>query len=110
MATATEIDLDRYCADVAQRAKRASARLATLASGVKDRWLRRSAELFREQAGRIVDANARDLDAAPGYGLTDAAIDRLRLSRPRIEVIAGALEQIATLTDPIGEVIRTTRR
>src|SRR5207342_367175 len=48
--------------------------------------------------------------AAPGYGLTDAAIDRLRLSRPRIDAIAGALEQIATLTDPIGEVIRTTER
>ena len=48
--------------------------------------------------------------AAPGYGLTDAAIDRLRLNRKRIEEIAVGLEQIAELADPIGELIRTTNR
>ena len=48
--------------------------------------------------------------AAPGYGLTDAAINRLRLSRKRIDEIAVGLEQIAELADPIGELIRTTDR
>ena len=45
-----------------------------------------------------------------GYGLTDAQIDRLRLTPKRIEEIAAGLEQIAELPDPIGEVIRTTSR
>ena len=36
--------------------------------------------MLREHDERIIEANARDLAAAPGYGLTDAAIDRLRLT------------------------------
>src|SRR6185312_6818711 len=95
MATATELNLDKYCADVAARAKRASMELATVS---------------RKNEERIAEANERDLAAAPGYGLTDAAIDRLRLNRKRIDEIAVGLEQIAELADPIGEVIRTTNR
>jgi glutamate-5-semialdehyde dehydrogenase len=110
MAVATQLDLDHYCADVASRAKRASFDLATLASDVKDRWLRRSAALVREQSSRIAEANARDLAAAPGFGLSDAEVDRLRLTGPRIEAIAAGLEQVAALPDPIGAVIRSTHR
>jgi glutamate-5-semialdehyde dehydrogenase len=110
MAVAAELDLDQYCADVASRAKNASARLATVARTVKDRWLRRSAELLRKNVDAIEHANGRDLHAAPGYGLTDAQIDRLRLSPKRIEEIAAGLEHIASLPDPVGDVIRTTER
>ncbi len=110
MATATELDLDQYCTDVAARAKRASMDLAVVPRAVKDKWLRRSAELLRENEERITEANERDLAAAPGYGLTDAAIDRLRLNAKRIDEIAAGLEQIADLADPIGENIRTTDR
>ena len=66
--------------------------------------------MLRESVDRIAEANARDLAAAPDYGLTDAQIDRLRLTPKRIEEIAAGLEQIAELPDPIGEVIRTTVR
>ncbi len=110
MAIAAEIDLDRYCAEVASRAKQASAHLAVVKSDVKNRWLRRSAEMLRENVRQIEQANARDLAAAPDYGLSDAQIDRLRLTRKRIEDIAAGLEQIAELPDPVGEVLRTTER
>jgi glutamate-5-semialdehyde dehydrogenase len=50
------------------------------------------------------------LAAAPGYGLTHAEVDRLRLDGKRIEEIAAGLEQIAGLPDPIGKLIRTTNR
>jgi glutamate-5-semialdehyde dehydrogenase len=110
MAIAEQIDLDKYCAEVAARAKRASARLATTPRAVKDEWLRRSAELLRERDTQLDEANARDLAAAPGYGLTDAQIDRLKLNGKRIEEIAVGLEQIAELADPVGEVIRSTKR
>src|SRR5437763_632323 len=85
MATATQLDLDRYCADVAARGKRASIELTTIPRTVKDKWLRRSAQLLRDSEERIAEANERDLAAASGYGLTEAAIDRLRLNRKRIE-------------------------
>jgi glutamate-5-semialdehyde dehydrogenase len=110
MSIATEPNLDTYCTAVAQRAKQASMRVANTPTEIKNQWLRRSAQLLRENEQRISEANARDLDAAPGYGLTDAAVDRLRLNRKRIEEIAIAMEQIADLPDPIGEVLRTTNR
>ena len=110
MATATELNLDKYCTDVAARAKRASMELAVVPRELKDQWLRRSAGLLRENEDRITEANERDLAAAPGYGLTDAAIDRLRLNAKRIDEIAAGIEQIADLADPIGEIIRTTDR
>src|SRR3954468_9484344 len=110
MATATQIDLDQYCSVVAERAKRASAELTTIPRSIKDGWLRRSAQLLRDNEERIAEANERDVAAAPGYGLTDAATDRLRLNRKRIEEIAAGLEQVAALPDPIGELIRHTDR
>src|SRR5262245_12154211 len=110
MSVATELNLDQYCADVASRAKQASARLATTSTAVKNKWLRRSALLLREHADQVIEANTRDLAAAPGYGLTDAAIDRLRLDTKRVDEIAAGLEQVADLPDPISEVLKTTDR
>ncbi len=110
MSVASEPDLDTYCADVAARAKRASMQLANTPTAIKDEWLRRSAKLLRDNEDRIIEANAQDLAAAPGYGLTAAAIDRLKLNSKRIEEIAAALEQIASLPDPIGDLMRTTDR
>src|SRR5688572_26529202 len=110
MATATKFDLDQYCANVALRAKQASALLGLTATEVKNRWLRRSAELLRDNIRRIEEANAQDVAAAPGYGLSAAQVDRLKLNRKRIEEIGAGLEQIATLADPVGDVMRSTVR
>jgi glutamate-5-semialdehyde dehydrogenase len=109
-STPAMTDLAAYCADVARRAKIASAQLAQLRGETKIAWLRRSAELLRENADSIQEANERDLAAAPGYGLTSAEIDRLRLTPARIEEIAAALEAVALLPDPIGQVIHSTVR
>src|SRR5688572_19981673 len=110
MATATKFDLDQFCADVALRAKQASALLGVTATEVKNRWLRRSAKLLRDNIQRIEEANALDVAAAPGFGLSEAQVDRLKLNRKRIEEIAAGLEQIAALADPIGDVMRSTMR
>ena len=110
MATAVDIDLAKYCTDVASRARRASARMAITSGEVKANWLRRSATLLRENAKRLQAANAQDLAAATGYGLTDAEIDRLRLTPARIESMATGLEDVAALPEPIGELIKSTIR
>jgi glutamate-5-semialdehyde dehydrogenase len=110
MATASAVDLDAYCLDVAQRAKAASAELACIGGAEKNAFLIASAARLRAQAETILAANEKDLEAAPGFGLTDAAVDRLRLSPERIDGIATALEQIAALPDPLGEVIDSTQR
>lgn len=94
-----------YARQTAGRAREASRGLAALPGGVKNDWLRRSASLIRERKASIRDANERDIAAAPGYGLSAAATDRLRLTDARLESIAAALEEVALLPDPVGEVI-----
>ncbi len=103
-------NLSEYCTQLALQAKAASRVLVSLKGEVKVAWLRRSAELLRENLQAILQANRLDLEAAPGYGLTDAEIDRLRLDPVRIESIAAALEDIAALSEPIGQVIHSTVR
>jgi len=103
-------DLQQYCLQTAQQAKQASADLALATGAQKNRWLTQSAAQLREQSAQIIAANEQDLDAAPQYGLTDAQIDRLRLDEARIDGVAKALEEIAMLPDPIGQVIESAVR
>ncbi|MCH8045385.1 MAG: glutamate-5-semialdehyde dehydrogenase [Planctomycetes bacterium] len=110
MATAEITDLGEYCRDVAERAKRASEELAQAGGAQKNAWLRQSAEMLRGRTDALLVANEKDIEAAPSFGLSDAQVDRLRLSAERIEGIAAALEEIAALADPIGEVIESSRR
>ncbi|MSR58592.1 MAG: glutamate-5-semialdehyde dehydrogenase [Planctomycetaceae bacterium] len=98
-------DVAAYAAQVARAAKDASRRLAVASGQQKDQWLCRAAELIRARGGEVLAANQRDLEAAPGYGLSTAAIDRLRLSIARLESVASALEEIARLPNPVGEII-----
>ncbi|QDV41505.1 Gamma-glutamyl phosphate reductase [Stieleria neptunia] len=102
---APTLDLAAYCRDTAKRAKEASAELATLDAEIKNRWLNESADALVDSVDQIITANALDLAAAPGYGLTDAAVDRLRLDADRIGAIATALREISMLADPVGEVL-----
>ena len=98
-------DLQTYCETLARAARDASRALAKSTSRQKDDWLRRSAAAIRTRTDELIAANALDLAAAPGYGLNAAATDRLKLTPARLADIAAALEHVATLPDPVGEVI-----
>lgn len=103
-------NLEAYCLDVAQRAKAASAELASVTGKQKNDWLNQSAQILRERMTEILAANEEDLAAAPGFGLTPAEVDRLMLNPERVEGIAQALEFIAKLPDPVGEIISSQVR
>jgi glutamate-5-semialdehyde dehydrogenase len=103
-------DFSQYAAEWAAQAKAASRRLVTASGQQKNAWLQRSADLLRERAAEIIAANARDIEAAPGYGLTSAMIDRLQLDEDRIGRIATAMEEIIALPDPVGEVYESSVR
>jgi len=103
-------DLQEYCLEVARRAKHAAAEVAQATGAAKNAWLRRSARLLSERSVALAEANRMDLAAAPGYGLTDAQVDRLKLTPSRIEAIAKALEEVAMLPDPVGEIIWSSVR
>ncbi len=98
-------ELSETCLKTATAAKKASRELASLDTTIKDQWLLESADALIAATDEIMAANEQDLAAAPGYGLTDASIDRLRLDAGRIEGIATGLREIAALKDPIGEVL-----
>ena len=98
------------CREMAARAKVASRALAIARGSSKDGWLRRSAASIRGRSAEILRANARDVEAAPGFGLNEAAVDRLTLTPKRLESIASGLEDVAALPDPVGEVITSGRR
>jgi glutamate-5-semialdehyde dehydrogenase len=103
-------DLAAYCRDVALRAKEASRAVATIGGGAKSEWLRRSAARLRASRKELADANEEDIAAAPEFGLSDAEVDRLRLTGDRIEAIARGLEDVAALPEPIGQVIDSSVR
>ena len=106
----TTTDLQAYCTDVATRARDASRRLGSIDTDTKNRWLNESAKAIRAATSDLMKANELDLAAAPGFGLTDAQTDRLRLDETRIDGIASGMEQLASLADPIGEILEQKTR
>ena len=110
MATAEATDLKTYCLATARRTKAAAADLAQVSSEQKNAWLRHSARKLREKSACLLAANEKDIQAAPGFGLSEASIDRLRLTGKRIDEIATGLEEVAALPDPVGEVIESSVR
>jgi glutamate-5-semialdehyde dehydrogenase len=92
-------------AEICAEAKLASRRLAALGSGVKDAALEAIAEALLERTDEILDANSRDLEAGRESGLSGALMDRLALDEGRIADMAAGVRKIASLPDPVGEVI-----
>jgi glutamate-5-semialdehyde dehydrogenase len=87
-------------------AREAAAVLRTLTREVKDDALRRMAQALRENAATIERANAEDVRRAEEDGVGAALIDRLTLTESRIGAIADALDEVAELPDPVGDVVR----
>lgn len=108
-----EITAEEITATIRQMGRQARAaahRLAALSSDDKNDMLRAMAAALRAQAPDILSRNAQDLAAGEAKGLSSALLDRLRLDDSRIEAMAAGVEQVATLPDPVGQVIdRWTR-
>ena len=83
----------------------ASRALATLTTDQKNKVLLAMADGILSDADQIISANAIDLDNAVNNNLTNSMIDRLRLDQKRIEAIADGIRQVATLPDPVGEIM-----
>lgn len=92
-------------ADMAVRARSASAVLAQMPTQRKAAALRSAAAAIRAASGAILAANAGDVAAARANGLSAAMIDRLLLDEGRIEGMAQGVEAVAALPDPVGQVI-----
>ncbi|GAP56762.1 gamma-glutamyl phosphate reductase, partial [Arthrobacter sp. Hiyo6] len=72
----------------------------------KDRGLRAIGAALLERKTQILEANAKDVAAGKANGTTAALLDRLTLTDARIRALAAALENLANLPDPVGNVVR----
>ncbi|HEX4837347.1 MAG TPA: glutamate-5-semialdehyde dehydrogenase [Solirubrobacteraceae bacterium] len=92
-------------AEVCARAREASRGLASADTTTKNAALVAIAAELRERVAEVLSANELDLQAAREGDLGEALLDRLRLDEQRIAGIAEAVEAVAALGDPVGEVI-----
>jgi glutamate-5-semialdehyde dehydrogenase len=110
MAVGKIDDLREYCLDVARRAKLSAVEMGRVSGAQKNDWLRRSARLLADRSLALGEANRLDLAAAPSFGLSDAQVDRLRLTPARIQAIVRGLEEVVAIPEPIGEIISSSIR
>ena len=87
-----------------QNAKKAS-RVLMNAGAEKDKALLAIAAALRANSDAIIAANDIDIENGKAAGLTESLLDRLRLSRERIEGMAEGVEQVAAQNDPVGKII-----
>ena len=92
--------------DAARRSRIAAADLAPLPRRTKDAALHAMADALEARTEEIVTANALDVVAAREAGVSDSLVDRLSLDAARVRDMANGLRQVATLPDPVGEVVR----
>jgi len=86
------------------QARKAARGLAALKPETKNKALRGIAEALVARSEDIKRANAIDLEAGKNKGLSSAMLDRLMLDDKRIKSMAQAVEQVALLEDPVGEI------
>jgi glutamate-5-semialdehyde dehydrogenase len=95
---------------LAQTGRAAQRVLARLDHDAKAAALLAAAQALRADSAAILAANTEDLAAGQAAGLTAAMLDRLMLNSERLEGIAAALEAVAALPDPVGQVIDSSER
>ena len=84
---------------------RAAARVLVSASTEqKNGALRAMAAALRASSAQLCAANVADVDEAKRAGKNAAFLDRLLLDAPRVDAMAAAVDSVAELPDPIGEV------
>ena len=90
----------------ARAAKAVAPQFAQLPTPRKNEILNRAAENLIAHTEDILAANQLDIEAGRANGMSESLIDRLSLDADRIEGIAGGLRQVASLQDPVGEILQ----
>ena len=103
MTTAeTEYDVDDQITD----AQHAALRLANTDEATRNTALDSIADAIRTNESAILSANAADVTAAETLleqgEYTETLVDRLRLDETKVESIAGMVESVGELADPLG--------
>lgn len=93
-----------------KQAKRACLKMQNIDSQTKIKALQKISSNLLSNVDYIINENKKDIANAKENGISDAMVDRLLLTKERIESIARDVLKIADLNDCIGEVIREIKR
>ena len=88
-----------------QKAKEASNILGNLSTDEKNKGLLAMADYLVKYEDFIIEANKIDLQEAVNRGTAKTMLDRLALDKDRVQGMANGLRQVASLPDPVGEVV-----
>jgi len=91
--------------ELASKAKEASYRLQGADAAEKNRALLSIADALERRTGEILAENAQDVAEGRSVGLPPALLDRLLLDEERLAGIARSVRDVASLADPVGEVV-----
>jgi len=84
--------------------------LATVTTEQKNKALLAIAAALRANSETIILENKKDLENGKAAGLNDGLLDRLMLNEARINDIASAAENVASLPDPCGRLLDEIKR
>lgn len=90
-------------------AQAAKMEIAQLTTSEKNEALLAMAQALLDNTDAILAANALDMDAAKGT-VSDVMLDRLQLTKARIEGMADGIRQVANLPDPVGSILEEYTR
>ena len=90
-------------------AKAAKFEVMKLTTEEKNAALTAMAKALVDQADLILAANAQDLEAAKGV-VSDVMLDRLLLTKERIEGMAKGILDVVALPDPVGHILESYER
>ncbi|MEH6827032.1 glutamate-5-semialdehyde dehydrogenase [Parasphingorhabdus sp.] len=96
--------------DMGRKARAAFSTLTGVSDAQKSAALKAAARHLRDNQNLILAANQRDMESARDRDLSDSMLDRLMIDAERLEAIADAVEHVAVLPDPVGQVIDRTER
>ena len=96
--------------EMGRRAKDAARFLMLASTDHKNQALQQMARALTAQSDSILQANQIDMEAGERKGLSSTLLDRLMLSKKRIEEMAEGLLAVTALPDPVGEVLEMYRR
>lgn len=99
-------DVQAAVHSIADRSRKAARRMGQANRAWKDRALRAIGSALLENRTHVLEANAKDVAAGRANGTSVALLDRLTLTPARIDGLVAALENLAGLPDPVGNVVR----
>jgi glutamate-5-semialdehyde dehydrogenase len=91
--------------ELGARAKFAARSMQVVSSAEKHDALAAAASALEQNSEAILAANASDVARAQDAGIATTVIDRLRLDGGRIRQMADSMRSVASLPDPVGEIV-----